>query len=178
MVEWSCYHDPLRLRLCFDDLSPRETTPSLVKGSPAVLSLYVCASLLLCLAVARRFRPSRRALRPPPCWGEGGAARPCESAARRRVFAPTKVLAFLSCVSLFSSVSSPCSPLLALALNCPPPCSLIPVSSVFPFPVVPRRSPSSLSYPWPRVFCLPFPRRSLSYPCQVEKCSLYVQAMC
>ena len=27
MVEWSCYHDPLRLRLCFDDLSPRETTP-------------------------------------------------------------------------------------------------------------------------------------------------------
>ena len=27
MVEWSCYHDPLRLRLGFDDLSPRETTP-------------------------------------------------------------------------------------------------------------------------------------------------------
>jgi hypothetical protein len=27
VVEWSCYHDPLRLRLGFDDLSPRETTP-------------------------------------------------------------------------------------------------------------------------------------------------------
>ena len=27
MVEWPCCHDPLRLRLGFDDLSPRATTP-------------------------------------------------------------------------------------------------------------------------------------------------------
>ena len=67
----------------------------------------------------------------------------------------------VSCVSLLSSVSSsPCSPLLALALKCPPPCSLIPVSSL---------SPS---------FRQLLADASLRYLCPVEKCSLYVQATC
>ena len=167
MVEWSCYHDPLRLRLCFDDLSPRETTPSLVKGSPAVFqsSLYVCVRLLFtpCLAVARRFRPSRRALRPPPCWGEGGAARTCESAARRRVFAPTKVLAFLVFPVYPCLVACPLLAPLSLLSRC----SVLLLALSSPCLPFPRRSANSLLMP-----------RSWRYFCRVEKCSLYVQAMC
>ena len=37
MVEWSCYHDPLRLRLGFDDLFPRGTTPRQTPRSPYLL---------------------------------------------------------------------------------------------------------------------------------------------
>ena len=165
MVEWSCYHDPLRLRLCFDDLSPRETTPSLVKGSPAVFfspSLHVCV-----VFSSPHASPSRDAFgllaehsAYLPAGERAGRREPAKAPRDGAFLRPRKCSLFcVSCVSLFSSVSSPCSPLLALALKCPPPCSLIPVSSVFPFPVVPRRSPSSLGYPWPRVFCLPFPRR-------------------
>ena len=150
-------------------LLERQPPPSSKARLPCFFSVAVCvcASLLFtpCLAVARRFRPSRRALRPPPCWGEGGAARTCESAARRRVFAPTKVLAFCAFVCIPCFVACP---LLA------PLCLLSRLLSRF--------SRAFLSSP-----CLPFRRRfpnSLLMPRswrslrQVEKCSLYVQAMC
>ena len=166
MVEWSCYHDPLRLRLCFDDLSPRETTPSLVKGSPAVLSLYVCASSLHPMprrrATLSAFSPSTP---PASLLGRGrGGENLRKRRATARFCAPRKCSLF--CPVYPCSVACPLLALaLALALKCPPPCSLIPVSSISPS--FPRRFPNSLLMP-----------RSWRYLRRVEKCSLYVQAMC
>ena len=148
-------------------LLERQPPPSSKARLPCFFSVAVCvcASLLFtpCLAVARRFRPSRRALRPPPCWGEGGAARTCESAARRRVFAPTKVLAF------FLYPVYPCfvaCPLLA-PLSLLSRCSVLLLALSSPCLPFRRRFPNSLLMP-----------RSWRYLRRVEKCSLYVQAMC
>ena len=134
MVEWPCCHDPLRIRLCFDDLFLCGATPSLVKARP--ISLHKSSPRRF---TSRACLPSCAAL---PSWG--GAARQgmvdaCDAeAARGRFFASLLIIDDLSlscCLSLLSpSAFFTPFPLGSRPLSCPclPLAVLSPWDSLFP----------------------------------------------
>ena len=141
MVEWPCCHDPLRIRLCFDDLFLCGATPSLVKARP--ISLHKSSPRRF---TSRACLPSCAAL---PSWGSAarqGMVDACDAeAARGRFFAsfyhvpqfslplagpcPFTLLFFPLAMC---DVHLPCSPpltLTALRLLCPSLCVVL-----LPFP--------------------------------------------
>ena len=159
MVEWSCYHDPLRLRLCFDDLSPRETTPLSSKaGLPCYRSCLVAsrAPLGACVRLCLLFRRSPWARR------RGGEGR----TRRAALFALLQnVLAFGKSGTPHSAATPHAHPSLSLPRTRQP-------TPLFSF----QLHPHTLSHPLSLAPSLHAPRadrllpRTLSAPCPLSPC--------